>query len=332
MPLTKHNIFHLSIDRREALVGGLLRVPLGLLLASAGLTRAVAGTPAAEVAAVHEVADGVFVHTGAHALQNVQNLGDISNAGFVIGDEAVAVIDTSGSYRAGLRLKAAVAMVTGKPIRTVINTHMHPDHVLGNAAFAAEGVELVAHAKMARALAARGGRYLEAAEDAMGAAAVAGTKIVLPERGIPQTAQIDLGGRRLRLEAMPTAHTDNDLVITDEKTGILFAGDIIFAGHVPALDGSLRGWLAVLDRIGKAPPKAVIPGHGPAIMDWVAGAEPVRRYFAAIARDVRDVIASGGTISQAMRTAARDEAGKWELFDEFHQRNVSAAFAELEWE
>ncbi len=313
-------------------MGGVVSLPLAALLPRSAPALAGPAGGAVSAAEVTEIADGVFVHRGAHALQSKANLGDISNAGFIVGEESVAVIDTSGSYRAGLQLKAAIEKVTSKPIRTVINTHMHPDHVLGNAAFAGDGVELVAHAKMARALASRGERYLEAAEDAMGQDAVEGTRIVLPERGVEEMARLDIGGRTLRLEAMPTAHTDNDLVIADEKTGSMFVGDLVFSGHVPALDGSLIGWLDVLERLGDNPPARIVPGHGPAEMAWEAGAGPMRRYLSAIARDVRAVIASGGTISEAMRTAAGEERSEWELFDEFHMRNVSAAFAELEWE
>ncbi|KUO64674.1 MAG: MBL fold metallo-hydrolase [Alphaproteobacteria bacterium BRH_c36] len=309
---------------------------LGLVACGGGAALSRLATPlqAGEIPAakVAEIADGVFVHRGQIALQSPANHADISNAGFVVGTDAVAVIDTGGSYHAGAALRAAVAKHTKAPIRYVINTHMHPDHVLGNAAFKADKPRFIAHHKMKRALSARTARYLEAAENALGDEAFEGTEVVLPDAGVEDVDTLDLGGRTLRLAAQPTAHTDNDLVITDQKTGTAFVGDLIFSGHVPALDGSIVGWIEVLEKLGHQAPALIVPGHGPAALSWAAGSEPVQRYLRAVAHDVRAIIKRGGTISEAIETAGISEASGWELFDEFHKRNVTAAFAELEWE
>ncbi|HKZ95639.1 MAG TPA: quinoprotein relay system zinc metallohydrolase 2 [Hyphomicrobiaceae bacterium] len=279
-----------------------------------------------------EIAPGVFVHQGRHALVSPENGGDISNCGFVVGKNGVAVVDTCGSAKLGGLLRAAVRAVTDRPIRYVINTHMHPDHVFGNAAFADDAPAFVAHAKLARGLAARSQRYLAVNEQLMSEAAFAGTRIVLPTLAVEDHTTLDLGGRTLELEAQDTAHTDNDLTIRDNATGTVFLGDLLFAEHVPTLDGSIRGWISLMKRLTRQPAQRVVPGHGPPSMPWPAAAKALERYLDRVAGDVRRQIKDGRTLAEAAATAGVSEKGAWLLFEDYHARNVTAAFAELEWE
>jgi quinoprotein relay system zinc metallohydrolase 2 len=269
---------------------------------------------------------------GRVALAAPDNEGDIANAGFIVGREAVAVIDTGGSARVGARLHAAVRSVTQLPIRYVINTHMHPDHVFGNAAFEADQPAFVGHHKLARGLSARAERYLAVNKEAIGEDALAGTKIVLPTLAISETTRLDLGGREIVLEPQKTAHTDNDLTVRDSATGTLFLGDLLFSEHIPTLDGSILGWLAVLDALSRTPAERVVPGHGPHAMDWPDAARPIRRYLTVITDEIRAMLREDRTLSEATATVGLSEKDAWKLFEDYHARNVSAAFAELEWE
>jgi quinoprotein relay system zinc metallohydrolase 2 len=302
-----------------------------LALASSPLLRYLPAQ-AADRLGVTEIAPGIFVHQGRYELQSPENRGDMANASFVVGSEAVAVIDTLGSAVAGRALRTAVRAATDKPIRYVINTHMHPDHVFGNAAFKEDKPTFVGHYKLARGLGSRAERYLAINKQMLGEEAFEGIEIILPSVGVEERLTLDLGGRTLVLEAQRTAHTDNDLTVTDMATGTLFLGDLLFSVHVPTLDGSIAGWLALLDELSRKEAARVVPGHGPHAMAMPEGLPPEQRYLAAIAADVRQLIKEGKTLEDATKTAGFSERAAWKLFDHYHVRNVTAAFAELEWE
>jgi quinoprotein relay system zinc metallohydrolase 2 len=302
-----------------------------LTLAAAPLLRSFPAS-AADAAEASEIAPGIFVHQGRYEVQSPDNQGDMANASFVIGNECVAVIDTLGSTVAGRELLAAIRAATNKPIRYVINTHMHPDHVFGNVAFKDDAPIFVGHHKLARGLATRADRYLAINKEMLGADAFEGIEIILPTLKVEDKVTLDLGGRTLVLEPQRTAHTDNDLTITDSATNTLFLGDLLFSVHVPTLDGSIKGWLTLIEELKTRDAARVVPGHGPHAMQLPEAFEPEERYLSTIAGDVRRLIKEGKTLEDATKTAGFSERDAWKLFDHYHVRNVSAAFAELEWE
>ena len=286
----------------------------------------------AERIGVFEIAPGIFVHVGKYQLVNEANRGDISNPCCIIGGSATAIIDTSGSFEMGREFRDAVSKITDKPIRYVINTHMHPDHVMGNAAFKAVNVEFVGHYKLPAALYARKESYLANARERLGEVVFKGTEIIPPTVLVKDTLELDLGQRVVMLKARPTAHTDNDLTIFDSATGTFFLGDLLFSGHIPTLDGSIVGWLKLIPELMQEKAQRAVPGHGPKAMTWPDAIQPVERYLTVLATDVRQIIKEGKTIEEAIATAGQSERGNWALFDEHHPRNVTAAFTELEWE
>jgi len=312
------------------------RVALAVAAFVVALAAVDAGAPAAAGDAapltVAEVAPGVFVHQAPYALIAPANRGDIANVGFVVGEAAVAVVDSGGSPAVGRALLAAIRARTDKPIRYVVNTHVHPDHLLGNEAFRGEGTAFVGHRKLARALAARAPFYLDQAARQLAPADAAGIELVPPDIAVDGMLRLDLGGRALVLEAHPTAHTDADLTVLDEATGTWFLGDLLFVGHLPTLDGSLTGWLAEMDRLAARQVAHVVPGHGPLDLGWPAALAPQRRYLERLAAGVRREIAAGRSIAQAAEEVGIEERDAWALFETFNPHNVTAAYQELEWE
>lgn len=278
---------------------------------------------------VIEIASGVYVRPGQHAV--VFEDVNIANVGFILGDRCVAVIDTGGSIAEGRALKCAIEDTTTLPVCYVINTHAHPDHILGNLAFQSDHVDFVGHAKLPRALALLGNIYLQRASVQAGRP-LGPEHIVAPDRTVEETIDLDLGDRVLRVSAHTPAHTDHDLSVYDEKTGTLWTGDLVFSEHLPVIDGSINGWLGVLADFIRLPATRAVPGHGPVPIDWPVAADDTVRYLTDLSEEIRAWIAQGGDLASAQERVGYGERSNWLLFDHHHKRNVATAFNELEWE
>lgn len=286
----------------------------------------------AEPLPVEEAAPGVYVHRGVHEELDHGYHGDICNIGFIVGKNGVAVIDSGGSLAVGQRLREAVRKVTPLPILYVINTHVHPDHIFGNAAFLADKPVYAGHANLANAMELRKDVYMRNNAAWMGEAA-AGSEIVKPTRAISATQELDLGGRTLLLAAHPVAHTNTDLTVFDRATATLWSGDLLFVERTPSIDGDIKGWLQVIAKLREMPAQRIIPGHGPvAAGNWKQALDNERRYLETLLGDIRASIAKGETMERAMETAAASEKNDWALFGTVNRRNVNIVYPALEWE
>jgi glyoxylase-like metal-dependent hydrolase (beta-lactamase superfamily II) len=358
-------VTRLRLDRWRCVA---VAVGVAGLLAVGGV-RAQAPSPASSPLPlpVTQVAPGVYLHLGQTQEWSPANGGDVANLGFVVGERCVAVVDTGGTPQLGQRLRAAVAAATPLPVCWVINTHSHPDHILGNSAFATPSPEsrspasppppssaasataspaspaaasagtaarprFVASHRLAAALGARQAHYLNALQRDFGITMAPGD-MVYPEDAVDGSLELDLGGRTLELRSWPTAHTDHDLTVYDRSSRTLFLSDLLFVGHMPVLDGNLRGWLAVMAQLKDMDVALAVPGHGAASTAWPGVMSAQQAYLEQLLRETRAAIKGNMTIQQAVDSIAPPppRAG-WLLADLFHRRNVTAAYAELEWE
>ena len=126
-------------------------------------------------------------------------------------------------------------------------------------------------------------------------------QIVGPDLPVERGLSLDLGNRPLRLTAWPTAHTDCDLTVYDERTGTLWTGDLLFRERLPALDGNLKGWLAAIDGLSRMRSRLVVPGHGSLTFDLADSLARERAYLSALYDGVQDELAQGQSMQRCHR-------------------------------
>jgi quinoprotein relay system zinc metallohydrolase 2 len=285
---------------------------------------------ASDVLSTEEIADGIHIRRGIDEDATPANEDAIANVGFIIGRDGVLVTDPGGSLADGARLRAAILQKTQKPIKYVVLSHVHPDHVFGAGAFRGDDPIFVGHARLARELASRGEYYRNALAALYGAERAG--PIVMPNVEVADQASFDLGGRNIIVTAHKTAHTSCDLSLFDMKTATLFPADLLFVTRVPSLDGSLRGWLDTLAALKEKSAERAVPGHGPVSVAWPAGAADLERYLNVLAQETRHAVDAGIGLERASTTLALSERQKWLLFDAYNSRNVIEAYKEMEWQ
>ncbi|WP_367239326.1 quinoprotein relay system zinc metallohydrolase 1 [Pseudomonas fulva] len=211
-----------------------------------------------------QIAQGTWVIEGSTDNFQKANGGNVVNTAFIVTDAGVVVIDSGPSKRYGEAMRQAIAGVTDKPVIEVLLTHHHPDHVLGNQAFAE--VPIAALAGTTELLRQQGDAMAENMYRLVGDW-MRGTEVVLPTE-VVQPGRREVGGHRLRLLGL-AGHTGADLAIFDETTGVLFAGDLVFYERALTTPNSpgLDVWQRDLDTLQALPWQQLVPGHGPVASD-----------------------------------------------------------------
>ncbi len=299
------------------------------LLALVGCANA--GVKATADFQIENLGNGIYVHRGQHLDIDTGYQGDICNISFVVGSKGIAVIDTGGSLKVGNELRNEIRKVTPLPILYVINTHVHPDHIFGNAAFVQDNPVFVGHEKLAKAMLLRKEAYDKLNEKYLGKDAK-GSEIIIPTLAVKDTLDLDIGDRILHLVAYPNAHTITDISVMDNKTSTLFTGDLLFIERTPVVEGDIKGTIAAIDILKTYNAKQVVPGHGPVTLDGTTAFNNEKRYLNVLLSDIRAGIKSGAGLEKTMDTAAAGEKDKWLLFDIANRRNVNTLYPALEWE
>ena len=232
------------------------------------------------------------------------------------------------------------AEVSKKPIKYVINTHGHQDHIFGNTAFISEGATIYGHYNLKKFLQERGSQYVRQINEI--GDEIKGTSIIFPHKIIAETSQdetkklsdeitIDLGNRKLLLVSHPTSHTYADATVYDLKTKTFFVGDLVQDERLPTMDGLTKEWIKLLDEIEKVDFKIMVPGHGKVQTDNAA-LKKTKTYLQVLYNDVIDALKKDIPAEKVIEIAAKSEKNKWLLFDLVNPGNVVRTFMRYEWE
>jgi quinoprotein relay system zinc metallohydrolase 1 len=249
-----------------------------------------------------QIAEGTWLLEGSTDNFTKSNGGNIVNTAFIVTDSGVVVIDTGPSRRYGEALRKAIAATTDKPVIQVLLTHHHPDHMLGNQAFA--DVPIGALAGTIELIHEQGDGLAENMYRMVGDW-MRGTEPVLPTQTLG-AGTLTMGGHPLRLLAL-SGHTGADLAILDEKTGVLFTGDLIFyqrALTTPNTPG-LGVWLADVDQLEALPWKVIVPGHGPLALDHQPFIQ-MRDYLSWLDTLMTEGAVNGADMSELIRSPIPD--------------------------
>lgn len=229
-----------------------------------------------------QVGDRVWFVQGVAALGSPANRNFISNAGFIVTDDGVVVVDALGSPALAEELLSEIRRVTSQPVRHVIVTHYHADHIYGLQAFKAAGAAILAHSAGREYLNSdTAQKRLEASRLELGPWVDDKTRLVPADRWLDQDeTHLRVGSYDILIRHVGPAHTPEDLVVFVPKLGVLFSGDLFFRGRIPFVgQADSRLWISSLERLIDYKPRVVVPGHGPASTDPMADLVMTRDYL-----------------------------------------------------
>lgn len=252
-----------------------------------------------------------------------------SNAGFVIGEDGVAVIDTFQDAAAARQLLAEIQKLTKLPIKFVVNTHYHLDHVTGNAVFAQAGAVVIAHKNVRGWIHTENLKFFGAGIKPEQKAWIDG--LFAPNLVYDSSVELFLGARRVLVRYF-LGHTGGDSVVSVPDANVYFCGDLFWNRTLPNLiDASTEKWIASdLKMADEAPKATFVPGHGDVgtVVEVRAMAAYITDLRAALAQPVKDGLKDDALLN-AVLPQLKQKYGEWNYFDHFAKPNILDTAKEL---
>jgi glyoxylase-like metal-dependent hydrolase (beta-lactamase superfamily II) len=294
---------------------------------------------------LHQVPNApVYYVIGNSGVPGANNEGHTSNAGFVVTDEGVVVFDALGTPALGYRLIQRIREVTDKPIKKVVISHYHADHIYGLQAFKEHGgnPEVIAQrltqgyvggSRVTQGEAAQ--RRLKQRREALFPWVDENTYLVSPDTIFDEEYTFKLGGLTFEIRHLGPAHAPGDSIMLVKEPGVLFSGDVIYKGRIPFLDSpetDVRNWLKGLDYLAslKPTPHFIIPGHGDGDSDVVRSLTFTRDYLEYVINAMKKALQDLTPFDQAYNDTDWSKYENMPAFKASNRGNAYRVYLELE--
>lgn len=283
---------------------------------------------------VHQVGPHAYYVQGRLEEASAANEGFIANAGFVITSDGVVVFDTLGSPALADRLIAEIRKRTVLPIRRVIISHYHADHFYGIPAFHRVGADVWADTRAHIYLnSPAASERLTERKQIIGRWLGPQFTLPLPDRWLDKPVDFVMGGVRFSLRHIGPAHSPEDLTMLVEPDGVLYSGDVVYAGRVPFVgDADTRQWLLAIDRLLAIPARVMVPGHGPASTNPQRDARMTRDYLVFVRTQMGNAVQNFVSFDDAYKQVDWSQFDSEPTFHAANRRNAYNIYLQMEQE
>jgi glyoxylase-like metal-dependent hydrolase (beta-lactamase superfamily II) len=279
----------------------------------------------------YEFIEKSYIHLGQIKSYKNNAVNDISNVVFLEGNKCALLIDASGSVQTAKKILDNVNAISNKNICYIVTTHGHPDHYIGSTFFKHRRIKFIVHENFNKYLNTRIKRDLiNQGFDVSDASLYNFNDQILVTNS--NFLKIDLGDRVITIEALEKSHTNNDLLVFDQKNNLAILGDTFFVGHVPIVESSIKGMINVTNKFIKNNYAICVPGHGPVSFNCKKDLLKQLEYLKLLKKDTLEKINKNSNLIKELDNIGWTQKHKWDIFEMYHRSNISRAWKELEWE
>ncbi len=281
--------------------------------------------------APRQVSDHTWAWIGPYGPPTRENDGFRMNLGFVVGEDAVAVIDSGYREAMAGAMLGQIRVVTDRPVKYVINTNTQPHRIMGNPAFRRTGAEVITAAEAVSRITADGSAFAATVAEVLGLPLDSVATPAAPDRTLEQETALDLGGARLRLIPVGQAHTAGSLVAVVESDKVVFAGDVLYGGRLLAVlsQSRVEDWIGALERLREFGGFRFVPGHGE-IGPLADFEHPTLKYLTTLKQHMDHAVDEGIDLQDAVGSFDQSPWADLADFNALSGRNAHQAYLQSE--